>query len=125
MSEEEATLKTAELEKVKKQLIEASGGVVTALDDENGTFGDQVDVLERATLAQQGYNQYKLEAIIRENIGTEANKDAAKAAKEYEEAQAGLNDALEYLAEIQDRAARGESTWVMLPGQESVDFACP
>ena len=122
LSEEEATLKTAELEKVKKQLIEASGGVVTALDDENGTFGDQVDVLERATLAQQGYNQYKLEAIIRENIGTEANKDAAKAAKEYEEAQAGLNDALEYLAEIQDRAARGESTWVMLPGQESVDL---
>ncbi len=121
LSKESAAAKNAELEKTKKDLIEASGGVVTALDIENGTFDEQVGALERATKSQQEYNQYRLESIVRENLGAEARKKAAEATAEYEEAQNKLNNALEYLAEVQERAAKGESTTIFLPGQESVD----
>ena len=42
LTQEDAAVKTAELEQVKRELIEASEGVIRSVDIENGTFDQQV-----------------------------------------------------------------------------------
>ena len=108
LSKKEAAAKNAELEKTKQELITASGGVITALDLENGTFDKQVGALERATKAQQNYNQYQLESVVLENTGAEAKRKSAEAADSYATAQDRLNSAIEAAAEARSRIADGD-----------------
>jgi chromosome segregation ATPase len=109
LSKEVAAAKNAELEQTKHDLIAASDGVITALDLENGTFDEQVNVLERATRAQQDYNQYQLEAIVLENTGAKAREKAEEVQRQYNATQEARNELLEKQAELIAKIESGNS----------------
>lgn len=107
LSAEEAKKKNAELEQVKQDLIAASGGVVTAFDIENGTFEQQVGVLNDATQAERDYLKHKLISNVIENSGEAAKRKQEKATKDYTSAVEGHKRALEALAKAQENANAG------------------
>jgi hypothetical protein len=93
LSKKESAERNTELEQTKKSLIEASNGVITTLDIENGTFEKQVAALQNATQTQRDYIQYQLESVICENTGTEAKEKAADAGEKYADAQVCVSEA--------------------------------
>ena len=108
LSEAEVAAKTEELNQVKQRLIEVSGGVVTAIGLENGSFDSQVENLEKLTQSQKDYLTFKYQAIALENTGAEAQKKAAEAAKGYAAAHKALNDAYEARKKAMDAIASGD-----------------
>lgn len=108
LSETEVASKTEELNKVKRQLIEVSGGVVTAVGLENGTFDSQVDALDGLTESQKRYMTFKLQSVALENTGVAAQQNAAKAASDYAKSYDSLEGAYKSLQEAQDAIASGD-----------------
>lgn len=107
LSAEEVKSKTTELEQAKQDLIKASGGVVTAFDIENGTFDQQVGVLENATQAEKDYLKHKLMAEIIENSGEGAKRKHEKALKDYTDATKQHERALDDQAKAQEKVNAG------------------
>ena len=103
LSEEEVKTTTRELDQAKQDLITASNGVITTLDIENGTFDDQVGVLENLTDSQREYYKYKLISVALDNGGTEAARKLADAQKKYDDTQVKLNEAVEEYNALNDR----------------------
>ena len=93
---------------MKQDLIAASGGVVTAFDIENGTFGKQVGVLEELTKAEKEYLKHKLTTQILENSGAALTQKAADADTKYIKAKESLVIANKAVAETQEAIANGQ-----------------
>lgn len=102
-SEADISKKTTELNKIKKQLIEVSGGVVTAIGLENGTFDDQVVVLEGLVEGQKELNEQRLIAIALEAAGADAEKRRSDAIRESEKVNGELIKALQEANEVASR----------------------
>lgn len=109
LSAEEAKKKNAELEQVKQDLIAASGGVVTAFDIENGTFEQQIGVLEELTRAERDYLKSKLTTQILDNSGESELRKLTTATKSYNYWQNQANISQEKLNKLKEDAAKGES----------------
>lgn len=116
--------KTDELEAAKQALIDVSGGVITALDLENGSFDNQVAVLEGANNAQRDYLKYKLTAQLLENGGVEATKKAADATASYANWQEQANRVMdEYNEKLARSAEQGDVPEASLnTARESVEY---
>lgn len=110
LTADEAKKKNAELEEVKKGLIEVSGGVVTAFDIENGTFEKQIGVLEELTQAEKDYLKHKLTAQILENSGAQLKEKESAATKKFSDAQKGLTAEIQLQTSLRKAIASGEST---------------
>jgi len=123
------SIKTAELEQTKQALIEASNGVVTAIDIENGTFDQQVTALAKATGAERDYLEYKLRAQILDNKDSAAAEKTAAAEEKYataktrrDAAQARVDAAKEALASGKKRTwYGGDLEGVAESNQQMVD----
>ena len=87
ISEGQLKQKSEELEGIKQQLITASHGLITAVDLENGSFNEQVNVFEGATKSEQEYLKYKLESVALDNTGASAQDKAKKASEGYAKAR--------------------------------------
>ena len=109
LTQEDAAVKTAELERVKQELIAASEGVIRSVDIENGTFDQQVIVLENATKSQKEYLEWKMKAVILENSGSNAVRKHAETLAKYNKALDVVNDTQERFDEIQRRIASGDT----------------
>lgn len=108
LSEADVTAKTEELNKVKQQLIDISGGVVTAIGLENGTFDNQVETLEGLTESQKRYMSFKLQSIALENTGAAAQEKAAAAQEKYRVAQEALEASSLKIADYQQKLSEGQ-----------------
>jgi chromosome segregation ATPase len=103
LSAEEAADKTAELNAVKQQLIEASNGVISAIDLETGKFNEQVEALAALETQNKDYLRYQLESIALANTGAAAEKRREEALKNYESTRENYISMMESIAGIQER----------------------
>ena len=87
--------------------------MVTAFDIENGTFEQQVGVLNDVTQAEQDYLKHKLISNVIENSGEAAKRKQEKATKDYTSAVEGHKRALEAQAKVQENANAG----LAIPGK--------
>ncbi len=79
LSEEAAAAKTDELNRVKQELIDVSGGVVTALGLENGSYDEQVSTLKGLNETHQEIYMQQLAALALANTGAVAEKKRSDA----------------------------------------------
>lgn len=94
MSAQDLTAATEDLDAAKQALIAASGGVVTALGFEDGSYIQQIDTLEKLTAAEAAYLETKLRQAAYDALAGSNVREYAKAQVEYQELNQRMDDLL-------------------------------
>ncbi|MEG0778417.1 MAG: hypothetical protein RSG55_06175, partial [Oscillospiraceae bacterium] len=103
----ELSEKTAELEKAKRALIEASNGVISSTAIESGVFDEQVGALEKATRAERDYLKSKMISQVLENSGEKEKRKIAVATDQQATAEKQLAYAMEERSRTQKKVREG------------------